>query len=112
MYFRKNSSGNDVVEKVEKIITEKSVKSKRGFSLFKAKNNNDKARRLYKKKILSYNKTFINIDASDTPKDLQDKIHNKSGDNLKDLTAIYEAARYGNDVISNSELAIAKKLAK
>lgn len=112
MYFRKESSGNDVVEKAENVVSEKSKKTKRSFSLFKAKNNNDKARRLYKKKIQSYNKTFINIDKSDTPKDLQDKIHNKSGDNLKDLTAIYEAARYGNDIISNSELAIAKKLAK
>lgn len=112
MYFRKESSGNDIVEKAEKVVSEKSKKTKRGFSLFKAKNNNDKARRLYKKKIQSYNKTFINIDKTDTPKDLQDKIRNKSGDNLKDLTAIYEAARYGNDILSNSELAIAKKLAK
>ncbi|MBQ4069291.1 MAG: hypothetical protein IJC76_08570 [Lachnospiraceae bacterium] len=112
MYFRKNSSGNDVVEKVEKVISEKSKKTTRSFNLFKAKNNNDKVRRLYKKKILSYNKTFINIDDADTPKDLQDKIHNKSGDNLRDLTVIYEAARYGNNVISNSELAIAKKLTK
>lgn len=111
-YFKKESLGNEVIEKADTIISEKTKKTKRKLSLFKAKNNNDKARKIYKKKILSYNHTFINIDDTDTPSDLERKIKNKSGDNLKDLTAIYEAARYSNNVISDSELSIVKKISK
>ncbi len=112
MYFKKESPGNEVIEKATPTISEKAKKSKPLLSIFKAKNNNEKIRRLYKKKILSYKGTFINIDNSDTPKDIETKIKNKSGDNLKDLTDIYEAARYSNDILTDSELSIAKKISK
>ena len=112
MYFRKESTGNEIIEKAEKIVSEKSTTDKKFFSIFRAKNNNEKARRLYKKKVLTYKDTFISIDKSDSPKDIENKIKNKSGDNLKDLTAMYEAARYGEDIISDSELSIIKKMTK
>lgn len=112
MHFRKNSTGNEIIEKAEKVVSEKTTKNRKFFSLFKAKDNNEKARRLYKKKILTYKDTFIKIDNSDAPKDIENKIKNKSGDNLKDLTVMYEAARYGEDIISDSELSIIKKMTK
>lgn len=112
MYFRKASHGNEIIEKTEIVISEKTKKNKKLFSIFTAKDNNEKARRFYKKKIQSYKGTFINIDNSDTPIDIEQKIKHKSGDNLSELTALYEAARYGNEIISNSELSIIKKMTK
>ncbi len=116
-YMYRNRETGDIIEKIErKEKTEKSnAFSKAKFKIFQ--NNREKLRKIYRTAIsgiLKKNRRII-IHKSDTPDEIYRKLSKDSGDprqNLKDLTALYEKARYSAEDISSEEMKSAVKIAR
>ena len=87
----------------KKEIREKTdvIKTKINQSIYK--NNNEKVRRLYKNKILSYNRRNIEVNKFSSAQDIEKEIFNKTNENIQGLTQIYEKARYSNIEISKED---------
>ena len=116
-YMYRNRETDDIVEKIQsKDKTEKKNDSFRvKFKIFLS--NREKVRKIYQNIIsnkLKRNRRII-IHRSDTPEEIYHKLSDNSHDsqrNLKDLTAMYEKARYSASDISSEELKSAVKMAK
>lgn len=104
--FKNKEKINLVFEKnyFEKEIREKTNLIKRKMNKSIYKNNNDRARKLYKNKILSYNKKNIKVNKFLSTQDIEKEILNKANENIQSLTQVYEKARYSNVEISKEEL--------
>lgn len=116
-YMYRNRETDDIVEKIGfKDKTErKTASSGLKFKLFLS--NREKVRKIYQTVIsgkLKRNRRII-LHRSDTPEEIYDKLSDDSGDsrrNLKDLTVLYEKARYSAADISSEEMKSAVKIAK
>ena len=105
-YMRKAYSSEEIVTKKDKDVVAKLKKTKkaRSFSIFRPKNNNERARYLFKKKVMSYKGTFIDVVPSDTPTDISEKIYRKSGEDIGTMKELYEKARYSDKMLTNEEV--------
>lgn len=111
-YMHKGTRENDIIEKTPEKVTESRKKSTGKTFWFHIRNNNERARKLYRKKIQTYQGTAITIVPSDTPEQLSKKIRHKTSEDVSDLTELYEKARYGETPLSDKELARVKQLTK
>lgn len=104
--FKNKEKINIVFEKnyFEKEIREKTNLIKRKISKSIYSNNNERARKLYKNKILSYNKKNIKVNKFLSTQDIEKEILNKTNENIQSLTQVYEKARYSNIEITKEEL--------
>lgn len=108
--FSKNNIKTDKIEYLnsEKIIdTEEKINSK--FSL-KPKNNNEKIRKIFYKRVKKNKK--LNINNKLTAKEISNKISKNDNISLEELTTLYEKARYSNTNCSNEDVEKAKKVNK
>lgn len=88
----------------KKEIREKTKVIKRKINKVIYKNNNEKIRRLYKNKVLSYSRKNIKINKFLSTKEIEKEIFNKTNENIQNLTQVYEKARYSNLEVSKEEL--------
>ena len=88
----------------KKEIREKTKVIKRKINKVIYKNNNEKIRRLYKNKVLSYSRKNIKINRFLSTKEIEKEIFNKTNENIQNLTQVYEKARYSNLEVSKEEL--------
>ena len=108
--FSKNNIKTDKIEYLnsEKIIdTEEKINSK--FSL-KPKNNNEKIRKIFYKRVKKNKK--LNINNKLTAKEISNKISKNDNISLEELTTLYEKARYSNTNCNNEDVEKAKKVNK
>ena len=106
--FSKSNIKTDKIEYLnsEKIIdTEEKINSK--FSL-KPKNNNEKIRKIFYKRVKKNKK--LNINNKLTAKEISNKISKNDNISLEELTTLYEKARYSNTNCSNEDVEKAKKV--
>lgn len=85
-------------------------RTKTAFSLFHPSSNNDKVRKMFKKKVLYYKDTMISVHQADSPQDLADRIKYKTGNDYNELADIYEHARYGDGQVSDEDVSKAHKI--
>lgn len=111
-YMHKGKRENDIVEKISPTISETDKKTQKRFSLFRVRNNNERVRRIYRKKILTYHGSDITVNPSDTPVRICEKIRQKTADDISKLTEFYEKARYGNEMLSDEEITKIKRLSR
>lgn len=78
-------------------------------AVYIVKNNNDKVRKVFYKMVSFYRKRDLSITAADTPVQIQGKVEYRSGINMRELTTLYEQARYGNRQMTTEEVVRAKK---
>lgn len=88
----------------KKEIREKTKVIKRKINKVIYINNNEKIRRLYKNKVLSYSRKNIKINKFLSTKEIEKEIFNKTNENIQNLTQVYEKARYSNLEVSKEEL--------
>ena len=108
--FSKNNIKTDKIEYLnsEKIIdTEEKINSK--FSL-KPKNNNEKIRKIFYKRVKKNKK--LNINNKLTAKEISNKISKNDNISLEELTTLYEKVRYSNTNCNNEDVEKAKKVNK
>ena len=105
-YMTKDYSSEEIIARKDKDVVTKLSRAKktRDFSPFKSKNNNEKARHLFRKKVMSYKGTFIDVVPSDTPTDISEKIYRKSGEDIGTMKELYEKARYSDKMLTNEEV--------
>ena len=116
-YMYRNRETDDIVEKIEyKEKTEKRyAPSGAKFRIFLS--NREKVRKIYQTVIsgkLKQNRRIV-IHQSDTPVEIYHKLSDGSDDsrhNLKELTDLYEKARYSAAEISSEEMKSAVKISK
>lgn len=78
------------------------------LSLFAAKTNNLKIRRIYFKKIKGFKDNVIHLSNDDTPREINEKIKAKTDASINKLTNIYEQARYGERELTKEDVEKAK----
>lgn len=87
------------------------LKPKRSFrNIFTPLSNRDKIRKLYKNKVNSFMKHNVKVEKSNTPAEICSAVVKTTGVSIKDITKIYEKARYSNDEITKDEVACCKKM--
>ncbi len=87
----------DMSEKREWISEKKEQTDKH---LFGRLSGAEKIRRLYKKKIRALERSGYRINRSDTPMERAADVYESRGEDILEATAVYEEARYGNDLVS------------
>lgn len=113
-YLRNNFSKNNIkTDKIEYLNSEKIIdneeKINSKFSL-KPKNNNEKIRKIFYKRVKKNKK--LNINNKLTAKEISNKISKNDNVSLEELTTLYEKARYSNINCSNEDVEKAKKVNK
>lgn len=96
---------NKVMEVEEK---EKFEKKKSSIRTTLFLNDRDKVRKIYKHKILKYKKNKITINNYYSVNEIKKEILNSTSDNLDEVTAIYEKARYSNKDVTKEEVELIK----
>jgi hypothetical protein len=66
--------------------------------------NRKKIRTIYSKAMIKYKKKGVEVLQTNTPFELQEKIKEKKGDDVREITAIYEKARYSTLECTDSDV--------
>lgn len=111
-YMHKGTKNTDIIERADAKVFDKKTGTTRTFSILRPRNNNEKIRKIYKKRMSSYNGTVIDIRDTDTPWKINDKIQHKISEDNAELTKLYEQARYGKEILSDKSVSKAKELCK
>ena len=73
--------------------------------------NNEKIRRIYKKTVLEY-RHDITLKKSDTAGQIETKIKNVSGEEIREITDLYENVRYGTKNADRKDIKKIKAIGK
>lgn len=115
LIYVKNLKNMDKVTFIYK--DSKNTKNETKMNFFKLKqninkalfsNNKEKIRKIYKNKIIKYKKFSVNINNYLSTSEIEKEILNKTNENIKEVTRVYEKARYSNDEITMQDLEILK----
>lgn len=115
MFYARDIEGSEKRERIvpmedisEEIVSRiKNVRS--GISSIFERSNRKKIRSAYNKIILRYKNKGIQVNASSTPLELQNEIEMKNKLSFKEVTKIYEKARYSTVQCSDEEVNRIKK---
>lgn len=91
----------DMSEKREWISDKKERVEKR---LFGTLSDAEKIRKLYKKKIRALERGGYQINRFDTPMERAADVYESRGEDIVEATAVYEEARYGNNLVSEEKV--------
>lgn len=110
-YLKNNFSKNNIkTDKIEYLNSEKIIDNQEKINSkisLKPKNNNEKIRKIFYKRVKRNKK--LNINNKLTAKEISNKISKNDNVSLEELTTLYEKARYSNIDCSNEDVEKAKK---
>lgn len=113
-YLKNNFSKNNIkTDKIEYLNSEKIIDNEEKITSkisLKPKNNNEKIRKIFYKRVRKNKK--LNINNKLTAKEISNKISKNDNVSLEELTTLYEKARYSNIDCSNEDVEKAKKVTK
>ncbi len=100
---KRNYSG-DTVEVITIDKKKKNVKSTGIIKRITRKlSNEERARRIYRNKIMDYG-SYVNLEENMTAINIKDEIEKNTGDDLTEITDLYEKVRYSGEAVTGSDV--------
>lgn len=110
--YRKGNHGDDTKDLLENDKVVKLSRKPHKISIFTQTTINEKIRKLYKKKIISFNKKDIHLRSCDTANEISNHIKASENVSVADITEIYNLARYSNKQLTKKDVQLYKELIK
>lgn len=111
-YDRKKKQGRIYTNEFE--TRERIVKAdrKKEPNFFSRKNNLEKIRYMYKRKMMSYLKKGVQISGNSTPRENASLVNDNGGNDAVAMTRIYEKVRYGYEPAQDTDVTAMKEAIK